>query len=213
MIIDERYLTFMNSFAQGNTEFLEALEERSISEYVPIIRKDMQNFLKVFLQMKQPKRILEVGTAVGFSSILMATYNPVDCHIDTIENYDKRIPIAKKNFEAAGFASTITLYEGDAAEILPTLQGPYDLIFMDAAKGQYPLFYPMLKKLTTTGSVMITDNVLQDGDIIESHFAISRRNRTIHKRMREFLFEAGHDEDFSSTILPVGDGISLLVRK
>ena len=154
-----------------------------------------------------------MGTAVGFSSILMATYNPVDCHIDTIENYDKRIPIAKKNFEAAGFASTITLYEGDAAEILPTLQGPYDLIFMDAAKGQYPLFYPMLKKLTTTGSVMITDNVLQDGDIIESHFAISRRNRTIHKRMREFLFEAGHDEDFSSTILPVGDGISLLVRK
>jgi len=213
MIIDERYLTFMNSFAEGNTQFLENLEEDSLRNYVPIIRKDMQNFLKVFLQLKQPKRILEVGTAVGFSSILMATYNPVDCKIDTIENYEKRIPIAKKNIADAGYADIITLYAGDAAEILPTLEGTYDMIFMDAAKGQYPVFYPMLKRLTASGSVMITDNVLQDGDIIESHFAINKRNRTIYKRMREFLFEVGHDEDFASTIMPVGDGISVLVRK
>ncbi|MBQ1902026.1 MAG: O-methyltransferase [Lachnospiraceae bacterium] len=213
MIIDERYLTFMNSFAEGNTEFLENLEADAIENYVPIIRKDMQNFIKVFLQMKQPKRILEVGAAIGFSSVLMATYNPVQCTIDTIENYDKRIPIATKNIKDAGFEDVINLHYGDAAEILPTLEGPYDFIFMDAAKGQYPVFFPMLKALTKPGTVLITDNVLQDGDIIESHFAVTRRNRTIYKRMRDFLFEAGHDKDFSSTILPVGDGISLLVRK
>ena len=103
----------------------------------------------------------------------------------------------------------ITLLEGDAQEVLPTLDGHFDFIFMDAAKGQYPIFLPELKRLMHSGSVLVTDNILQDGDIIESHFAIERRNRTIHKRMREYLYELTHDEDMLYSQFPVGDGVSI----
>lgn len=156
--------------------------------------REMQSFLKVFLKMKQPKRILEVGTAVGFSAVFMAQYGEPDAEITTIENYEKRIPIARENFEKSGFADRITLIPGDAAEVLKTLDGPYDFIFMDAAKGQYIHFLPEVLRVLDKNGVLITDNVLQDGDVIESRFAVERRNRTIHKRMREYLFELTHNE-------------------
>ena len=213
MILDERFETYMDSLTRDNSDLLLEIEKEAKSARVPIIRKGTQNYLKVMLQMKQPKRILEVGTAVGFSAILMAVYNPVDCQIDTIENYEKRIPIAKKNFERAALSEKIHLLEGDAQKILPTLQGTYDFIFMDAAKGQYPIFLPEIKRLMHAGSVLVTDNVLQDGDLIESHYAIERRNRTIHKRMREYLYSLTHDEDFVCSILPGGDGLALCTMK
>lgn len=213
MILDERFETYMDSLTRDNSDLLLEIEKEAKSARVPIIRKGTQNYLKVMLQMKQPKRILEVGTAVGFSAILMAVYNPVDCQIDTIENYEKRIPIAKKNFERAALSEKIHLLEGDAQKILPTLQGTYDFIFMDAAKGQYPNFWPYIQPLMKTGSILLTDNVLQDGDIIESRFAVTRRNRTIHKRMRNYLYELSHDEAYVTDILPVGDGIFITIRK
>jgi predicted O-methyltransferase YrrM len=154
-----------------------------------------------------------VGTAVGFSAILMAEYDPVDCQIVTIENYEKRIPIAKENFIRAGKAEQITLLEGDAAEILPTLEEPFDLIFMDAAKGQYIHFMPQVLRLLKSGGVLVSDNVLQDGDILESHYVVERRQRTIHKRMREYLYELTHNEELVTAILPVGDGITVSTRK
>ena len=141
MIVDERFVTYINSLNTGNTPFLEELEKKAKADYVPIIRREMQSLLKLLLAMKRPVRILEVGTAVGFSALLMAEYNPVDCEITTIENYEKRIPIAKENFTKAGRDQMITLLEGDAAEVLKTLQEPYDFIFMDAAKGQYIHFF------------------------------------------------------------------------
>ena len=122
MIVDERFVTYINSLNTGNTPFLEELEKTAKADYVPIIRREMQNLLKLLLAMKRPVRILEVGTAVGFSALLMAEYNPVDCEITTIENYEKRIPIAKENFAKAGRDQMITLLEGDAAEVLKTLQ-------------------------------------------------------------------------------------------
>ena len=131
MIVDERLVTYINSLDTGNTRILDAVEREALDSYVPIIRKEMQSFLKLLLAMTKPKRILEVGTAVGFSSILMAEYDPVPCEIVTIENYEKRIPIARENFKRAGKEEQITLLEGDAAEILPTLTEPFDLIFMD----------------------------------------------------------------------------------
>ena len=143
----------------------------------------MQSFLKLLLAMNRPKRILEVGTAVGFSSILMAEYAPKDCKIVTIENYEKRIPIARANFVRAGKEKQIALLEGDAADVLKTLNEPFDLIFMDAAKGQYIHFMPDILRLLKTGGTLVSDNVLQDGDIIESHYAVTRRNRTIYKRL------------------------------
>lgn len=173
----------------------------------------MQQFLKLLLAMKRPMRILEVGTAVGFSSILMAEYDPVPCEITTIENYEKRIPIAKENFIRAGKEKQIMLLEGDAAQILPTLTETYDFIFMDAAKGQYIHFMPDILRLLGPEGTLVSDNVLQDGDIIESRFAVTRRNRTIHKRMREYLYELTHDEHLVTAVLPIGDGVTVSTWK
>ena len=194
MIVDERLVTYINSLDTGNTAMLDQIEREATADYVPIIRKEMQSFLKFLLAMKKPARILEVGTAVGFSAILMAEYDPVPCQITTIENYEKRIPIARENFKRAGKEAQITLLEGDAAEVLKTLEGPYDFIFMDAAKGQYIHFLPEILRLLARDGVLVSDNVLQDGDVIESRFAVTRRNRTIHKRMREYLYTLTHSE-------------------
>ena len=213
MIVDERLVTYINSLDTGNTRILDAVEREALDSYVPIIRKEMQSFLKFLLAMKKPARILEVGTAVGFSAILMAEYDPVPCQITTIENYEKRIPIARENFKRAGKEAQIALLEGDAAEVLKTLEGPYDFIFMDAAKGQYIHFLPEILRILEKDGVLVSDNVLQDGDVIESRFAVTRRNRTIHKRMREYLYTLTHSEELVTAVLPVGDGITLSTRR
>lgn len=213
MIVDERLVTYINSLDTGNTEILDLIEKEAIDSYVPIIRKEMQTFLKMLLALKKPARILEVGTAVGFSAILMAEYDPVKAQIITIENYEKRIPIARENFQRAGKAEQITLLPGDAAEVLKTLDEPFDFIFMDAAKGQYINFMPDILRLLAKDAVLVSDNVLQDGDIIESRFVVTRRNRTIHKRMREYLYELTHHEELVTAVLPVGDGITVSTRR
>ena len=213
MIVDERLVTYINSLDAGNTAMLDQIEREATADYVPIIRKEMQSFLKFLLAMKKPARILEVGTAVGFSAILMAEYDPVPCQITTIENYEKRIPIARENFKRAGKEAQIALLEGDAAEVLKTLEDPYDFIFMDAAKGQYIHFLPEILRLLAKDGVLVSDNVLQDGDVIESRFAVTRRNRTIHKHMREYLYTLTHSEELVTAVLPVGDGITLSTRR
>ena len=213
MVVDERLVTYIDSLDSGNTEILDTIEKEALDSYVPIIRKSMQSFLKLLLAMQKPKRILEVGTAVGFSAILMAEYNPYPCEIVTIENYDKRIPIARENFKRAGKENQITLLEGDATEVLKTLDEPFDMIFMDAAKGQYINFFGDVMRLLKKDGVLVSDNVLQDGDIIESHFVVTRRNRTIHKRMREYLYELTHRDDLVTSVMPIGDGITVSVKK
>lgn len=213
MIVDERLVTYINSLDTGNTEILDEIEREALDSYVPIIRKEMQSFLKLLLELKRPVRILEVGTAVGFSAILMAEYNPVSCEILTIENYEKRIPIARENFRRAKKQEVITLLEGDAKEVLKTITEPFDLIFMDAAKGQYLNFLPEVLRLLNPGGILVSDNVLQDGDIIQSRFAVTRRKRTIHKRMREYLYELTHRDELTTSVLPIGDGITLSIRK
>lgn len=213
MIVDERMRTYINSLDMGNTPFLEELEQYAIRERVPIIRREMQSFIKMFLAVNRPKRILEVGTAIGFSTLLMCEYGREDLQIVTIENYDKRIPIARENFRRAGREDQITLLEGDAGELLKTLEGPFDMIFMDAAKGQYIHWLPDIRRLMTKGSVLISDNVLQEGDIIESHYLVERRKRTIYKRMREYLYELKHDPSFVTSILPLGDGVTVSVKQ
>ncbi len=213
MIVDERLVTYINSLETGNTAILDRIEKEATETYVPIIRKEMQTFLKLLLAMKKPARILEVGTAVGFSAILMAEYGPADARITTIENYEKRIPIAEENFRRAGVSDRITMISGDAAEVLKTLQGPYDFIFMDAAKGQYIHFLPEILRLLAADGVLVSDNVLQDGDIIESKFAVTRRNRTIHRRMRDYLYALTHSVELVTAVLPVGDGITVSTKK
>ena len=212
MIVDERIVTFINSMETENSKILEAIESEALSTYVPIIRKEMQSFLKVLLTIQKPMRILEVGTAVGFSALLMSEYAPAGCEITTIENYEKRIPIARNNFKRAGKEAQITLLEGDAMEVLPTLDEPYDFIFMDAAKGQYIHYMPEVMRLLKTGGTLVSDNVMQDGSIIESRFAVERRDRTIHSRMREYLYELKHHEELLTSIIPLGDGVAVSVK-
>lgn len=212
MVVDERIVTFINSLDTKNSELLETIEAEARAADVPIIRREMQSFLKVLLMMKRPKHILEVGTAVGFSALLMSTAVEEDCHITTIENYEKRIPIARGNFRRAGKEEQITLIEGDAAEVMKTLDGPYDFIFMDAAKGQYIHYLPDAMRLLSEGGVLVSDNVMQDGDVIQSRFAVERRNRTIHARMRDYLYELKHNTKLTTSIIPLGDGVAVSVK-
>ncbi|MDE7224777.1 MAG: O-methyltransferase [Acetatifactor sp.] len=213
MIVDERMVAFINSFDKGNTPFLENLEREALAAEVPIIRREMQGLMKFLLALCRPVKILEVGTAIGFSALLMSEYGPEGCHITTIEKYEKRIPQARENFARAGRERQITLLEGDAANILKQLDGTYDLIFMDAAKGQYIHFLPDVLRLMPEGGILVSDNVLQDGDVVESRFAVTRRNRTIHARMRDYLFELTHHPQLETCILPVGDGVTLSVKQ
>ncbi|MCI5959283.1 MAG: O-methyltransferase [Lachnospiraceae bacterium] len=213
MITDERFVAYINSLDAGNPAYLDELEAYAIQTQVPIIRKEMQSFMRTMLLMNKPKRILEVGTAIGFSALLMSEFMPQDGHITTIENYEKRIPIARANFQKYGKEERITLLEGDAAEVLKTLEGPYDFIFMDAAKGQYIHYLPEIMRILAPGGVLISDNVMQDGDIIESKYAITRRDRTIHRRMREYLYTLTHHDELQTSILTLGDGVAVSVRK
>ena len=211
MIVDERMVTYIRSLERPENPVIEAIEQEALDSFVPIIRKETQSFLKVMMLMNRPARVLEVGTAVGFSAILMSEYLPEGSHITTIENYEKRIPIARNNFKRAGKEEQITLIEGDALKVMKTLEGPYDFIFM--AKGQYIHYMPEAVRLLSDGGILMSDNVLQDGDIIESRFAVERRNRTIHSRMRDYLYELKHSDVLETSIIPLGDGVALSIKK
>lgn len=213
MIVDERMSAFIDSLDTGNTPFLNEIEREAKETNVPIIRTQTQSLIKFLLAMHKPMSILEVGCAIGFSALLMSEYAPEGCRITTIEKYEKRIPIARENFRRAGREESILLLEGDAADILKELKGTYDLIFMDAAKGQYIHFMPEVLRLLSAGGILVSDNVLQDGDVIESRFAVTRRNRTIHSRMREYLYELTHHPDLQTVILPVGDGVTVSLKR
>ena len=189
------------------------LEKYARETNVPIVRPQMQSLLKFLLTWGRPMKILEVGTAIGFSALLMSEYAPQGCHITTIEKYEKRIPLAKENFKKAGKEDRITLLEGDAVEILADMQETFDFIFMDAAKGQYIHFLPDILRLLEPGGLLVSDNILQDGDIVESKYAVTRRNRTIHNRMREYLYALTHHEELETVILPVADGVTLSTKK
>lgn len=208
-MMDERIAAFINSMETSNSSILEEIEQEALRDGVPIIRKETQSFLKVLLAMQKPMRILEVGTAVGFSAILMSEYAPSDCYIKTIENYEKRIPIAMENFRRAGKSDKIELIEGDAQKVLENLNETFDFIFMDAAKAQYIYYLPEVLRLLSAGGLLVSDNVLQDGDVIQSHYAVERRNRTIHSRMREYLYELKHDKRLLTSIIPLGDGVAI----
>lgn len=212
-ITGERISAFIDSLDRGNTEFLNEIEAECRRTNVPVIRPQMQSLLKLLLAMNRPKSILEVGTATGFSALLMNEYGPEGCKITTIEKYEKRIPLARENFRRAGKENAITLLEGDAAEILKELQETYDFIFMDAAKGQYIHWLSDIVRLMAPGAMLFSDNVLQEGTIVQSRYGVERRDRTIHGRMREYLYRLKHMKELETAIVPVGDGVALSVLK
>ena len=204
------YLLSLSKDAEGR---LGRLRKEAEASDVPIIKPDTEELLRTMVQLLKPESILEIGTAIGYSAMVMADCS--EAGIVTIESYEKRIPMAKANFDEAGFTDRISLMEGDAGLILPRLceeERTFDLIFLDAAKGQYINWLPDIKRLMKKGALLFTDNVLLELTVMESRYTVERRDRTTHKRMREFLHAIKHDEELISSVLPVGDGVSLSVR-
>lgn len=215
MIVNERITGYIRSLDKGNGLLCDEIEKKALEEDIPVIRRETAAFLKTVISGKQPDNILEVGTAVGYSALLMSRVMPESCHITTIEKYEPRIAAAKENFKRAGAGEKITLLEGDAEEWLKTLEDEkrvFDLIFMDAAKGQYLHWLPMVMRLLSGGGILFSDNVFQNGDIAESRFAVERRDRTIHKRMRDYLYQLTHSKDLQTALIPIGDGVALSVK-
>lgn len=212
MIDTERFSVFLSSMEESGSDELSRLEQEALADGVPIIRKDTQRFLKVLLAMKNPQRILEIGTGVGFSTMFFVAHAPGLTDLVTIENYPPRIKKAKELFGKTD--APIRLIEGDAAEAILSLPDErFDFVLMDGAKGQYPFLFPEVKRCMCKGAVLFSDNVLQDGDVLESRYAVTRRDRTIHERMREYLLTLMRDPDFETTVLPVGDGVAVSVLK
>lgn len=209
----ERISAYLASLEPMDDPELNRLRACAEADGVPIVRIETEAFLRTMVKVLRPQRVLEIGTAVGYSSIVMARAGAA--WIDTIENYEKRIPIARGNIKDCGLDGRIRLLEGDAGDILKELKQSgtetYDLVFLDAAKGQYLNWLPDIVRLMHPGSVLITDNVLQDETVMESRFLIPRRERTTHARMRDYLYELKHDARLETSVIPAGDGISLSV--
>lgn len=212
-IDEERAEVFIRAHSREFPAYLEELEREAKEQDVPIIRKGTQELLRFLLCMKNPVRILEIGTAVGFSSLLMAEYSKENCSITTVENYAPRIKEAKKNFEKYDKNKKIKLLEGDAGEILSKLEGKYDFIFLDGPKGQYEAYLDDILRIMDYRALLVTDNIFKEGDVLESRYALERRDRTIHSRMREFLLRLRDEESLESVILSNGDGATLSVKK
>jgi len=210
---EERVNSYIRSLESGETPFLEELYAEALNDHIPVIRRELMSFLKTLLLIAGPKNILEVGCATGFSSIFMASSTDDDCYIRTIEIDPEDAEQARGNILRAGLSDRITVICGDASDVLKELEGPYDLIFMDAAKGQYLSWLPEVKRLMKSGSVLLSDNIFREGEILESRFLVERRDRTIHKRMREYLYEITHDPLLATSLLPVGDGAALSVMR
>ena len=207
---------FIESLQQDRGPILEAIRARAIEDGVPIIRSETENLLRFLVMTRKPKKILEVGCAVGYSALVMHTVGQSygGCHITTMESYEPRIEQARANFAAAGVEADIELLTGDATPYLTAMQpdAQFDLIFLDAAKAQYVVWLPDLLRLLKPDGLLVTDNILTGGDILESRFAVTRRNRTIHSRMREFLEKVTHDPTLTSAVLSSGDGVCLTAK-
>lgn len=218
MITEERIAAYIKSLDKDLSPQLLRLEKEAEKNKVPIIKKETQGVIRFLLRIQKPKRILEVGTAIGFSALFMSEYSQKECDITTIEKVAMRLAEARKNLKDEAFPhrAKISLLEGEALDILKELveaKEKYDFIFLDAAKAQYMNFLPELMKLIYEGGLLITDNVLQDGTVINSRYSITRRDRTIHTRMREYLYTITHMDELETLILPIGDGIALSYRK
>ena len=208
----DRLDVFLKSIKRPEDAVLADIRLKAQEDDVPIIRDEMADFMRFLMRVIKPKRILEVGCAVGYSGIVMLK-EAQEAHLTTIENYEKRIPVAKENFVRAEVSDRVTLLEGDAGEFLGKLEGEFDFIFMDAAKGQYINWLPDVLRLLGHGGVLVTDNVLQEGEILESRYAVARRDRTIHARMREYLKALSDTQGLTTSVVSVGDGAALSIKE
>lgn len=205
--------TYLRTLQPMYDGVLGEIQREAIAANVPIVPHETARLLSVLLELKKPRQILEIGTAVAFSAGLMSQYLQEGGSITTIDRFEVMLQDARKNIKRMGLENTIHILEGDAADILPALEGPYDVIFLDAAKGQYGNFLPHLLRLLPVGGLLIVDDVLQGGSIAETRYSVPRRQRTIHKRMRQFLWDITHHPALETSIVPIGDGVALCYKK
>lgn len=214
MITNPKVLEYLDIISPVNSKAIEEIRAEAKRNYIPIIKRDTENFLKFVLKMQNPGSILEIGCAVGYSAAVMLENSDAD--IVTVEKMPERVEEAKRNIKYADFESRASILEGDAGEILKSLVDKgekFDFIFMDAAKAQYITWLPIVKKLLKESGMIFSDNCLQEGDLAESSFAIRKRDKTIHKRMREYIYLLLHDETLESWIFSIGDGVLLSRRR
>lgn len=210
MITNLKVLEYLDIISPVNSQTVEEIRSVAKENYIPIIKRDTENLLKFVLKMQNPKSILEIGCAVGYSAIVMLENSGAD--IVTVEKMPERVEEAKKNIKYANLEDRAKIIEGDAGEILESLVNEnkkFDFIFMDAAKAQYITWLPTVKALLKDNGIIFSDNCLQEGDLLESSFAIRKRDKTIHKRMRDYIYLLLHDEDLESWIFSIGDGVLL----
>ena len=213
MIVDNRITEYLHSLEKSRGELLDTIEKKAVEEGVPIIRSETAALLRSLTAALRPENILEIGTAVGYSALQMCQVMPLNCHITTLKSMKNVFLRQKKILKKPGKKAALPFLEGDADMWLKELKGKqFDLVFMDAAKGQYLNWLPLLLDLMPVGAVLISDNVLQDGDVVQSRFAVQRRNRTIHSRMREYLYELKNMEEFETAVIPIGDGVTISTR-
>lgn len=211
-VTDDYINNYLRNLQPHYDGVLGQIEREAREADVPIIPHETARLLSVLLTMKKPENILEIGTAVGFSSGLMSRYLKEGGKVTTIDRFEVMLKDARVNIKRMGLEDKIQIIEGDAAEVLPTLSGPYDVIFLDAAKGQYSSFLPHCIRLMPIGGLLIVDDVLQGGTIAKTRFSVPRRQRTIHKRLRNFLWDISHTDVLTSAIVPIGDGLAVCVK-
>ncbi|QNU65833.1 O-methyltransferase [Ruminiclostridium herbifermentans] len=212
MINYDYIIEYIRDTIKANTGLLAELEQYAALNHVPIIQPEVAALMKVLGQIKQPSRILEVGTAIGYSAILFSGFLKQDGVIDTIERNEEMIELARKNIKLAGKQNTINVIAGDALDVLVCLDKRYDMIFIDAAKGQYNEFFEQCKRMLVPGGLLVSDNVLYKG-MIASEELVVRRKKTIVTRMRDYLKILCEDDDFETSIIPIGDGVALSYKK
>lgn len=212
-VVKPELVEFMRNKQKALPGALGALEEEAHEKGVPVIPHETVVFLQFLLGQMRPKEILEIGTAIGFSASLMTTCLADGGHVTTIDRYDVMIKKAKENFKKLGVEEQVTLLEGQASEILPTLAGPYDFIFMDSAKSKYIEFLPECLRLLKKGGVLMVDDVFQAGTILEPIEEIPRKNRAIHRKLNEFLQVVMDHPQLTSSLVPLGDGVILITKE
>ncbi len=211
-IVNELVEEYIRNTLKESKDFFKDLEEYAKEHGVPIIHKEVAEFLKVILKISKPKRILEVGTAIGYSSMLFADILDKNCEIITIERNEEMIKKAKENIRTAGFEKNITILEGDAEEKLKEIEDSFDMIFLDAAKGQYKLFYDLIIHKLKPQGVLISDNILYKAMVANDQYVI-RRKKTIVKRMRDYLDYICSCDYLDTSLIPIGDGVALSYKK
>lgn len=214
--MDDRIEVFLERYREQPPDYIQELERQALADEVPVIRRGTRDVLRYLLRTRKPERVLEIGTAIGYSALFMKECLPENSSITTVEKVEMRLREARKNLARYDSEKRIRLIEGDARDVLGDLVSKgetFSFIFMDAAKGQYLNFLPDVLALLETGGILVSDNILHEGDVLESRYGVTRRDRTIHGRMREYLQVITRHEQLETICVPIGDGMTISTKK